>query len=250
MGCHIRIVPRRSRLSVAELPHPSIGSSESACIVMVRVAPALPCSSSDFVIQSNPMDVEQAVADLAEVRLRLVTLQRFDGVSGQAAIASGMVALIAGSLQYLLIPLPLSAADVSRYLAIWLGCLGLALVINYGAILSWLAHERRLGARGQVRNVGKTILPAIVIGGVLTASLLGHRMASMLPGAWSMCYALGLFASKAMLPRSVVSVASGFTLFGAVLLLVPASAHTLVWWVMPLLFGTGQIAIGVCIFRG
>ena len=196
------------------------------------------------------MDVEQAVADLAEVRLRLVTLQRFDGVSGQAAVASGVVAFIAGALQYLLIPLPLSAAGVSRYLAIWLGCLALALAINYGAILSWLAHERRLGARGQVRNVGKTILPAIVIGGVLTASLLGHRMASMLPGVWSMCYALGLFASKAMLPRSVVAVASGFTLFGAVLLLVPASAHTLAWWVMPLLFGTGQIAIGVCILRG
>jgi hypothetical protein len=195
------------------------------------------------------MDVEQAVADLAEVRLRLVTLQRFDGVSGQAAIASGVVALTAGVLQYALTPLPASSHDELVYLAIWLGCLAVALAINYGAILSWLAHERRLGARGQVRNVGKTILPSIIVGGVLTASLVMHDMASMLPGAWCMCYALGLFASKAMLPRSVVRVAAGFTLSGAVLLLAPGVARTLVWWVMPLAFGVGQIVIGACLLR-
>jgi len=193
------------------------------------------------------MDVERAVADLAEVRLRLVTLQRFDGVSGQAAIASGVVALVSGALQYTLIPLPVSAHDEMLYLGIWLGCLAIALAINYGAILSWLAHERRLGARGQVRNVGKTILPSIVIGGVLTAALVVHHVAVMLPGAWCMCYALGLFASKAMLPRSVVWVAAGFTLFGAILLLVPTVAQTLAWWVMPLAFGVGQIMIGICL---
>jgi hypothetical protein len=195
------------------------------------------------------MDVERAAADLAEVRLRLVTLQRFDGVSGQAAIASGLVAFAAGALQYALIPLPSSGGQVAVYLEIWLGCLIVALAINYGAILSWLAHERRLGARGQVRNVGKTILPAIVIGGVLTLALIGHHIEVMLPGAWCMCYALGLFASKDMLPRSVVHVAVGFTIFGAILLLVPVSAHTLAWWVMPLVFGSGQNAIGACLLR-
>jgi hypothetical protein len=195
------------------------------------------------------MDVEQAVADLAEVRLRLVTLQRFDGVSGQAAIASGLAAFAAGALQYALIPLPSSGSEIATYLSIWLGCLIIALAINYGAILSWLAHERRLGARGQVRNVGKTILPAIVIGGVLTFALIGRHIEAMLPGVWCMCYALGLFASKDMLPRSVVGVAVGFTVFGAVLLLVPASAHTLSWWVMPLAFGFGQSVIGSCLLR-
>ena len=105
-------------------------------------------------IQSIAMDVERAVADLAEVRLRLVTLQRFDGVSGQAAIASGVVAVLAGIIQRSLIPLPATGPEQMLYLEIWLGCLVVALGINYGAILSWLAHERRLGARGQVRNVG------------------------------------------------------------------------------------------------
>lgn len=195
------------------------------------------------------MDVEQAAADLAEVRLRLVTLQRFDGVSGQAAIASGVVALLAGVLQRAIIPLPAAGSDQSLYLGIWFGCLAIALAINYGAILSWLAHERRSGARGQVRNVGRTILPAIVIGGVLTASLLLHHDAALLPGAWCMCYALGLFASKAMVPRSVVRIGAGFTLFGAVLLLVPPGAETLAWWVMPLAFGVGQVAIGACLLR-
>ena len=195
------------------------------------------------------MDVERAAADLAEVRLRLATLQRFDGVSGQAAIASGVIACAAGAFQRSVIPLPRNDHEEMLYLVIWLSCLAIALAINYGAILSWLSHERRVGARGQVRNVGRTILPAIVIGGVLTASLVMHHEAAMLPGVWCLCYALGLFASKAMLPQSVVAIASCFTFFGGVLLLVPITAQTLVWWVMPLAFGLGQVAIGACLLR-
>ena len=38
----------------------------------------------------TPMEVRQAIADIAEVRERLATVQRFGGYSGWAAIASGV----------------------------------------------------------------------------------------------------------------------------------------------------------------
>jgi hypothetical protein len=195
------------------------------------------------------MEVRQALADLAEVRVRLASVQRFYGLSGKAAIASGAVAVSAGFVQRAFDGDPRSVTDAHLYLAIWLSCLAAALAINYGALLLWLARRRGSQARMQVRTVGLTILPAIVIGGVLTVSLATHGIWWMLPGTWCMCYALGLFASKAMLPDAVMVVAVAFAAFGAVLLLGAPAVRPLNWSIMPLAFGLGQIAIGLIVVR-
>ncbi|MDQ6825231.1 MAG: hypothetical protein M3007_07200, partial [Candidatus Eremiobacteraeota bacterium] len=47
-----------------------------------------------------------------------------------------------------------------------------------------------------------------------------------------------------MLPKGVIAVATLFGLVGAALLLSPDQSLPLRWWVMPLGFGFGQIAIG------
>ncbi len=193
------------------------------------------------------MEVRQAMADLAEVRGRLATIQRFDGYSGTAAIASGAVAVAAGAVQFFLVPHPRGAAALETYLQIWLGCLGVALALNYGAILAWRARHRGLQAAAQMRTVGMSILPAIAAGGVITVALLARGLVYLLPGMWCATYALGLFASRSMVPRAVVAVAVAFGAIGTVLLLGPLvspAVDPLAWWVMPLAFGAGQIAIG------
>jgi len=192
------------------------------------------------------MEVRQAIADLAEVRGRLAKIQRFDGYSGSAAIASGIVALMAGAAQFALVPHPAGAAQHALYLAIWLACLGVALALNYGAILAWRARNRGAQAGVQARTVGLTILPAIVSGGVITLALVLRGVDDLLPGIWCVTYALGIFASRAMVPRDVSWVAAGFGAFGILLLLVPALGP-LDWWVMPAAFGLGQIAIGAVV---
>jgi hypothetical protein len=95
--------------------------------------------------------------------------------------------------------------------------------------------------------VGLSILPSIAIGGVLTIAFVTHQIFWMLPGTWCMCYAVGLFASKAMIPRGVMGIATGLGFAGALLLLGPAASIALDWWVMPACFGLGQIAIGLLI---
>ncbi len=185
------------------------------------------------------------MADLAEVRGRLANVQRFDGVSGTAAIASGVVALLAGAVQAATVPDPVSAGARQTYIAIWLTCLGLALAINYGAILAWRARNRGVQAGVQFRTVGMSILPAIAAGGVVTLALVQRGLDELLPGMWCATYALGLFASRRMVPANVVLVAVGFGAAATVLLLAPL--RPLVWWVMPAAFGFGQIAIGAVI---
>src|SRR5665213_1592181 len=71
----------------------------------------------------TPMQLQQALADLAEVRDRLAHVQRFDGYSGWAAIASGLGALVGGGVQFALAPYPHAAPEQRIYLIIWLGCL-------------------------------------------------------------------------------------------------------------------------------
>ena len=192
------------------------------------------------------MEVRKALADLAEVRGRLATVQRFDGYSGTAAIASGLVAFLAGVVQAILVPAPHDAAQRLIYLAIWLTCLGFALVINYGAIVAWRVRNRGEQAGVQFRTVGMSIVPALAAGGVITLALLQRGLDELLPGMWCATYALGLFASRAMVPRDVVVVAAAFGAIATVLLLVP-NLHPLAWWIMPLAFGSGQIAIGAMV---
>ena len=186
------------------------------------------------------------MADLAEVRGRLATVQRFDGYSGTAAVVSGVVAIAAGGVQVALAPHPSDAASRALYLWIWLSCLAVALAINYGAIAVWRSRHHDSQSGAHVRTVELTILPAVAAGGVITLTLALRGLYDLLPGMWCTAYALGLFASRAMVPRDVVYVAMAFGGAATLLFLLPG-IHPLTWWIMPAAFGLGQIAIGLIV---
>ena len=186
--------------------------------------------------------------DIAEVRERLAMTQRFRGYSGVAAAASGCLALVAGAVQALIAPAPASIHQDRLYAAIWLACGGAAMILNYAAIAHWFVSDESARDRWQTRTVGLSILPALMLGGALTAVLIGSGRFGLLPGIWCACYGVGLFASRTLVPRAVVLVAALFLLAGVALLFAP-SWLSLSWWVLPLAFGAGQIAIGVFVAR-
>ena len=194
------------------------------------------------------MDVTRAMADLDEVRSRLASVQRLRGLSGPAAAISGFAALACGAAQWALLPHPATAADGGRYVVLGMSCLAFALAINYGSLGVWLARNWSSRTRSELRTAAVAISPSVVAGGAFTAALISRGEIGMLPGTWALCYALGLLASRTMLPRGIVSIAFGFAALGALLLFARGS-NALVWWVMPLTFGFGQLAIGVLIER-
>jgi hypothetical protein len=194
------------------------------------------------------MELQRALSDLAEVRDRLAALQRFDGYSGLAAAASGIVAFVAAFLQMRIAPMPATAAGVQAYLAIWLSCLAVALALNYGAVAMWLLKHRAPGARSRFRTAALSIAPSIVLGGALTFALVGHSAYVLLPGTWFAFYAIGLFASRGAIPAPTFGVTVGFALLALVFLVTPLDAVALAWWVMPIGFGAGQLAIGYLIW--
>jgi uncharacterized membrane protein YhaH (DUF805 family) len=145
-----------------------------------------------------------------------------------------------------LAPHPADPSARLTYLWIWLICLGLALAINYGAIVTWRSRHTDPQAAAQMRTVGLTILPAIAAGGVITLALVVRGLFDLLPGMWAATYALGLFASRNMVPREVVYVAIAFGAAATLLLLLP-NIEPLAWWIMPAAFGLGQVTIGVIV---
>ena len=193
-------------------------------------------------------ELERALVDIAEVRERLAMTQRFKGYSGVAAAASGIMAVVAGAVQGLTVPFPRSDAAGREYFAIWLVCCAFAAVVNYGAIAHWFVSDASVRDRWQTRTVGLSILPALVLGAALSFALLGAGQIALLPGIWYSCYGVGLFASRTMIPRAAVPIAAAFLLAGIALLFVPHGG-ALAWWILPLGFGSGQIAIGVLLLR-
>lgn len=193
-------------------------------------------------------DLERALADIAEVRERLGHMQRFRGYSALAAIASGIFALAAGGVQLLLVPAVTTPHQGHVYFALWFVCCAASVLVNYGAIAHWYVNDATARDRWQTTTVGLSMIPALILGAMLSFALLRANLFAFLPGVWYGCYGVGLFASRTMVPRAVVPIAAAFMVAGIGLLFVPP-AIALQWWVLPAGFGAGQLSIGFIIMR-
>jgi hypothetical protein len=195
------------------------------------------------------MEIERALSDLAEVRERLARVQRFEGYSAPAAAASGIVALIAGVVQARLIRLPTTLPALHLYLDVWLSCLALALLLNYGAVALWILRNARPSAHSQFRTAALSIAPSVLLGGAVTAGIVAHGIFTLLPGVWFAFYAIGLFASRGVIPNNALAVSVTFAALGVAFLATPLESVALAWWVMPLGFGFGQLAIAYLLWK-
>ena len=194
------------------------------------------------------MELERALSDLEEVRDRLARVQRFEGYSAPAAAVSGLCAFVAGIAQLRIAPHPGTPDEWHAYVAIWLSCLAVALALNYGAVAAWVV-KRRGSAQSQFRSAARSIAPSVALGGALSIALVAHSAFDLLPGTWFALYAIGLFASRGAIPQPALGAAFAFAALALLFLITPFAPLALSWWVMPLGFGFGQIAIGYLIWK-
>jgi len=193
-------------------------------------------------------ELERALADIAEVRERLASAQRFRGYSALAAAVSGIFAIVAGAVQALIVGTPANAHDGRVYFAIWFVCCAASMAINYGAIAQWFVNDASARERWQTRTVGLSILPALILGAALSFAVLRVQEFALLPGVWFGCYGVGLFASRLTVPRGVLPIAGAFVAIGAALLFA-APAIALQWWIPAAGFGIAQLMIAVLVAR-
>jgi hypothetical protein len=163
-------------------------------------------------------------------------------------VTSGVGALVAGYVQARVAPLPVSPDALHRYVGIWMTCLAVALALNYGAVAIWMLKHRGPAAASGFRTAARSIAPSVVLGGLLSVALIDRGAYALLPGTWFALYSLGLFASRDAIPRATAFVTLGFAALAALFLVSPLQHVALAWWVMPLGFGLGQIAVGTLIW--
>ncbi len=195
------------------------------------------------------MELNRALSDLEEVRERLARVQRFEGYSAPAAAASGLCAILAGLAQARVAPFAATHAQLQTYLTIWFSCAAAALAINYGAAAIWLFSHRSSHDRSQFRSAAISIAPSVILGAAITVALCHAGAYTLLPGTWFALYAIGLFASRSQIPDGALYVTVGFAVLAVAFLATPLTDIALSWWVVPLGFGTGQLAIGALLWE-
>jgi hypothetical protein len=195
------------------------------------------------------MELHRALSDLEEVRERLARMQRFEGYSAPAAAVSGLFAIVASIAQARVAPFPPNHGQIHTYLTIWFACAGVALAINYGSAAIWLLSHRSPHDRSQFRSAAISIAPSVILGAAITAALCHAGAYSLLPGVWFALYAVGLFASRSQIPDGSIYVTLGFAALAVAFLATPLIDVALSWWVVPLGFGLGQLAIGALLWE-
>ena len=185
------------------------------------------------------MQLDDALQQIAHIRHHLARHEVFRACRSAPVAFSGVVAILGAAVQPWWVANP--ADDPGRYLALWvsLAALNAALV---GAEIVWRAWQASSVARHHTRLTLEQFAPCILVGALLTLCI--YRAAPdaawLLPGLWSLTFALGVCSVRRLLPRQGVWVAVWYTLAGCGCLLWGPDSP-LSPWAMGVAFGGGQL---------
>jgi len=70
----------------------------------------------------------------------------------------------------------------------------------------------------------------------------------MLPGLWAVCFSLGIFASRTLLPRGIAPVAGYYLIAGCMNLVLARGPAAFSPWAMGLTFGVGQLLAAAVLY--
>lgn len=155
-----------------------------------------------------PIDIqEQAEENLRFIRGAMERAERLSSVSGVGAMTMGGIALLA-----------MAAATrfptLVEQLLLWIGT---AFVAGFaGAVGCWLKARKNdqllFGDPG--RRFLLCLIPALLVGAVLTATLLATPQMVLLPGLWMMLYGAGVLAAGTYAVLPVMQMGGAFLVAG------------------------------------
>jgi len=179
--------------------------------------------------------IHDALAQVRELKLRVLNAQRFTGYSGRGRAAGGTAALLA--------PLVLGAAwypqTPAAHFAGWAVVCLFALLANYSAVLHWFLFHPDV--QRDPRKLMPTVhaLPSLAVGGLLTGALIFRGQYDLLFGVWMCLFGLTNLSAGQTLPTAMRPLGFFYIASGAVCLLAPWVSFTNPW-PMGIVFGTGE----------
>jgi hypothetical protein len=192
-------------------------------------------------------DLNQALADIADIREQIVSARLFRGFGPLVISLTGALALCVMILQ-LLHP-DKFFKDVGSYMLVWIvtACLSLTFIVAEMWALSQ-RHHRSL-AFSMIRKVSEAFLPSLLAGAIMGIVLIGRgsELSIYLPSLWQYLIAIGLFASMGSLHRNIYLVALWYFCCATTTFILISSGHALSPFHMGLPFGFGQILMGIAL---
>ena len=163
----------------------------------------------------------------------------FTAVPGWGQVAVGVTALAAALVAA-------RQTSVELWLATWLGEAVVALAIGGSTMVrkAYAVNDPILSGPG--RRFGLSVLPPMVVGGLLTIALYRAGLWQALPGTWLLLYGAGFVTGGAFSVRIVPVMGLCFMFAGSVALFTPAAWGT---WCMAAGFGGLHIVFGAIIAR-
>lgn len=179
-----------------------------------------------------PAAQRRALEDLRFIRQTLERAGHFTAVSGVGMMAVGLTALAAAAL---------AAAQPTpqRWLLVWCAEALVSLGLGVGSTI-WKAKRRGLIlASAPGRKFALSLLPALLVGALLTTALARAGQWALLPPTWLLLFGAGMAAAGAFSPPVVPALGGAFIGLGAVALVAPAA-----WGNALLALGFGGLHLG------
>ena len=194
------------------------------------------------------MELREALSQIAEIRRQMARTEVFRGFRSVPVAFSGVLAWAAAIAQAVWIPEP--TRDVTSYLTLWIGAAAIG-IASAGWEMAYRARHSSGWAREHTWLVVEQFLPCVVAGGLTTMVLArgAESVIWMLPGLWSILFALGVFASRRLLPRAIFGVALYYLVAGLACLALAKDGSALSPWAMGIPFGGGQLLAAAILYR-
>lgn len=187
----------------------------------------------------SPRLHEHAAENLRFIRDTMARASDFTAVPGLGGVLMGALAFAATIVGG-------PPRDTRAWLGVWLATAGLAVVTGLVGIV-WKARRHNLPLRGPVaRRFALALVPALIVGAVLTAVFVQHDLAVKLPACWLLCYGAAISSAGAFSVRPVPFMGAAFIVLGLLAFVAPPEWGHLF---MAAGFGGLHVGFGVVIAR-
>lgn len=192
------------------------------------------------------VDVGRALSQIAEIHQQIAKGELYRGYRSMPVAASGLIGIAAASLQ----PRDLALRDPVAFVLYWCVVAAVAGLVGVSEIAyNYVAREDEADRR-RTRQVVGQFMPSVLGAAAISASFvhLSAGLVHLLPGLWSICFGIGVFASRPYLPRASGFVALFYYAAGVLLLWRARGPESLSGWWVGATFGVGQLLAALVLY--
>lgn len=192
------------------------------------------------------MHVGDALSQIATIHAQMAKGEIYRGYRPIPVGCTAVLALVAAALSAWL---P-AAVAAGPFVLIWLGVAAVAGAVGLSETAFRYVFIDDAFGRRRTRQVVGQFVPCLAAGLLVTGVVAWRHPENqaLLPGLWTILYAMGLFASRPYLPKAVTWVALGYLAAGAGLLALPLTLP-LQGTVLGLSFSAGQATLAWVLAR-